>query len=182
MPEIHALTQNFGGRALQIISSVEVKNIATGAIHATKAIWDTGSTGSVITNYVTGQLGLQSTGTVNVRGVNVAKEVDKYFVNITLNNKRVSLNVPVTSCDELSPDNSIGVLIGMDIISHGDFAITNFQGRTKMSFRTPSIQDIDFVRGIKEGRPIHKEKLPGRNDPCFCGSGKKYKYCCGKKK
>ena len=23
-------------------------------------------------------------------------------------------------------------------------------------------------------------KRPGRNDPCPCGSGKKYKYCCGK--
>lgn len=23
-------------------------------------------------------------------------------------------------------------------------------------------------------------KKPGRNDPCFCGSGKKYKKCCGK--
>ena len=25
-----------------------------------------------------------------------------------------------------------------------------------------------------------KEKKPGRNDPCSCGSGKKYKNCCGK--
>lgn len=24
------------------------------------------------------------------------------------------------------------------------------------------------------------EKKPGRNDPCSCGSGKKYKKCCGK--
>jgi len=23
-------------------------------------------------------------------------------------------------------------------------------------------------------------KKPGRNEPCFCGSGKKYKKCCGK--
>ena len=23
-------------------------------------------------------------------------------------------------------------------------------------------------------------KKPGRNDPCPCGSGKKYKHCCGK--
>ena len=23
-------------------------------------------------------------------------------------------------------------------------------------------------------------KPPGRNDPCACGSGKKYKYCCGR--
>ncbi|MCV5928645.1 SEC-C metal-binding domain-containing protein, partial [Escherichia coli] len=22
------------------------------------------------------------------------------------------------------------------------------------------------------------EKLPGRNDPCQCGSGKKFKKCC----
>ncbi|MDV6030159.1 MAG: hypothetical protein F9B45_08635 [Phycisphaera sp. RhM] len=22
------------------------------------------------------------------------------------------------------------------------------------------------------------DKKPGRNDPCFCGSGKKYKNCC----
>ena len=23
------------------------------------------------------------------------------------------------------------------------------------------------------------EKTPNRNDPCLCGSGKKYKKCCG---
>lgn len=28
--------------------------------------------------------------------------------------------------------------------------------------------------------PIRKEKKIGRNDPCPCGSGKKYKNCCGK--
>ncbi|HZK03795.1 MAG TPA: preprotein translocase subunit SecA [Bacteroidaceae bacterium] len=27
--------------------------------------------------------------------------------------------------------------------------------------------------------PIHVERLPGRNDPCPCGSGKKYKNCHG---
>lgn len=30
-------------------------------------------------------------------------------------------------------------------------------------------------------RPIIAEAKPGRNDPCPCGSGKKYKKCCGKK-
>ena len=29
-------------------------------------------------------------------------------------------------------------------------------------------------------QPIRAEKTPGRNDPCPCGSGKKYKNCCGK--
>jgi uncharacterized protein len=28
-------------------------------------------------------------------------------------------------------------------------------------------------------RPIHKMPVPGRNDPCPCGSGKKFKYCHG---
>ena len=37
------------------------------------------------------------------------------------------------------------VLIGMDIITQGDFAVTNRCGRTKFSFRFPSQADIDFV-------------------------------------
>ena len=27
--------------------------------------------------------------------------------------------------------------------------------------------------------PIRHSQTPGRNDPCPCGSGKKYKKCCG---
>jgi preprotein translocase subunit SecA len=26
-------------------------------------------------------------------------------------------------------------------------------------------------------KPVRREKRPGRNDPCWCGSGKKYKQC-----
>ena len=29
-------------------------------------------------------------------------------------------------------------------------------------------------------QPIVREKVVGRNDPCPCGSGKKYKQCHGK--
>jgi preprotein translocase subunit SecA len=28
--------------------------------------------------------------------------------------------------------------------------------------------------------PVKVEKTPGRNEPCFCGSGKKYKLCHGR--
>ena len=31
-------------------------------------------------------------------------------------------------------------------------------------------------------RPVHVEQQLGRNDPCSCGSGKKYKKCCGSRK
>ncbi len=35
--------------------------------------------------------------------------------------------------------------------------------------------------GVEEPlQPVRAEKTPGRNDPCPCGSGKKYKNCCGK--
>ena len=32
----------------------------------------------------------------------------------------------------------------------------------------------------KKSGTIVKGKKVGRNDPCPCGSGKKYKYCCGR--
>ena len=33
--------------------------------------------------------------------------------------------------------------------------------------------------GSVKKEPARKDKKPGRNDPCPCGSGKKYKKCCG---
>jgi hypothetical protein len=36
-----------------------------------------------------------------------------------------------------------------------------------------------IVKEYKSSRTIRVEKKPGRNDPCPCGSGKKYKKCCG---
>ena len=33
--------------------------------------------------------------------------------------------------------------------------------------------------GTVKKQPVKKAKKPGRNDPCPCGSGKKYKKCCG---
>lgn len=32
----------------------------------------------------------------------------------------------------------------------------------------------------KRSGTVHREKKIGRNDPCPCGSGKKYKKCCGR--
>ncbi|MDD6208891.1 MAG: SEC-C metal-binding domain-containing protein [Clostridiales bacterium] len=38
----------------------------------------------------------------------------------------------------------------------------------------------ELYREQKKSGTIVKEKKIGRNDPCPCGSGKKYKQCCGK--
>lgn len=41
--------------------------------------------------------------------------------------------------------------------------------------------NMTFNRGGDEGtpQPVSKTRKTGRNDPCPCGSGKKYKKCCG---
>lgn len=38
----------------------------------------------------------------------------------------------------------------------------------------------NLYREAKKMNTIVKGKKIGRNDPCPCGSGKKYKYCCGR--
>ena len=38
----------------------------------------------------------------------------------------------------------------------------------------------DFIANLGVTMPIIAEKKPRRNDPCPCGSGKKYKNCCGR--
>ena len=38
----------------------------------------------------------------------------------------------------------------------------------------------EIYKDFKKSKTVHVEKKPGRNDPCPCGSGKKYKKCCGK--
>jgi len=40
-------------------------------------------------------------------------------------------------------------------------------------------QRQEIVKEHKKSKTVVKEKEPGRNDPCPCGSGKKYKKCCG---
>ena len=32
---------------------------------------------------------------------------------------------------------------------------------------------------LNKGSTIQQDKTPTRNEPCSCGSGKKYKKCCG---
>ena len=62
-------------------------------------------------------------------------------MNFILPNQVMIANITVPKGDFRGAD----VLIGMDIIRLGDFSITNYQGITKMSYRTPSIKHIDYV-------------------------------------
>ena len=41
-------------------------------------------------------------------------------------------------------------------------------------------QPVEASHGEAAKKPVKKEGKVGRNDPCPCGSGKKYKKCCGR--
>jgi uncharacterized protein YecA (UPF0149 family) len=47
--------------------------------------------------------------------------------------------------------------------------------------RTPIMLHEMHLLRMQEARPepAKRDDLPGRNDPCSCGSGKKFKKCCG---
>lgn len=136
------------------------------------AIWDTGAMGSVVTQAVVDACGLKATGMMKVHGVHGAAETETFLVNMTLPNKTGFINVKVTKGILRDAD----VLIGMDIISRGDFAVTNYGGKTVFSFRCPSVETIDF----NKSKPIVAPASQLRNSLCNCGSGKKFKKCCGK--
>lgn len=44
----------------------------------------------------------------------------------------------------------------------------------------PAERRKELYREQKQSGTIVKDKKVGRNDPCPCGSGKKYKFCCGR--
>jgi hypothetical protein len=137
------------------------------------AIWDTGATNTVITGKVVFECGLKPTGMIRVETASGTDVTETYLVNVELPNK---IGIPQLKVS-LGQLKGVDVLIGMDIISCGDLAISNFEGKTAFSFRIPSAECIDFNPKAKNPAPMKKV---GRNDPCPCGSGKKYKKCCGK--
>ena len=85
---------------------------------------------------------LVPTGMARVHGVHGAKDVETYLINLYLPN-RVAIGSVRTTKSELS---DADILIGMNVITLGDFAITNKDGQTVFSFRIPSIACYDFVR------------------------------------
>ena len=38
----------------------------------------------------------------------------------------------------------------------------------------------EIAKAYKKSKTVVKENKVGRNEPCPCGSGKKYKKCCGR--
>jgi len=92
-----------------------------------------------------------------------------------------SLVAPV-EVDELTEDSEIDVKIDLEKLYYNMHA-----AEADWLYNLPqwdSILSKEKRKEIKTAynttKTVVKEKAPGRNDPCPCGSGKKYKKCCGK--
>ena len=157
---IMSLTIKSSGGKLNVLQSqigVSIPFDGDPAINSTPTnkyigVWDTGATNSVITEKVAKELDLKPIGIKEVHTASGSDFQNQYLINIVLPNGVGIRNVLVTE----GKLNQIDLLIGMDIITLGDFAITNLGGQTTMTFCMPSCHTFDFVQeypsGIKQSR------------------------------
>jgi hypothetical protein len=129
---------------------------------ALRAIWDTGASGSVVSMGVALKMGLQPVSHIPVATANGKFSAPVFICDIYLPSGVVVPTVEITG-GKLGDD--LDMLIGMDVITLGDFTITNLGGDTWFTFRIPSMQRADY-------KAISK---PNEEHRCPCGSTKKYK-------
>lgn len=134
-----------------------------------KAIWDTGATNSVITQAVVDACGLKATGMKQVHGVLSTDVAETFIVNMLLPNDVQFVNWVVTRGKLTGAEAEM--LLGMDVITHGDFSITNVGGKTVFTFRVPSIQTVDYaaearaIRTATQKRAKRKAKRSQKKRP-----------------
>ena len=114
-------------------------------MHTPRAMWDTGANITCISRAVLERLELKPIGAALVNTPAGETIVEKYIIDIRLQNELTIKDVVVLATE--IGQQGIDLLIGMDIISTGDFSISNFDGKTQFTFRAPSIEHADFVKG-----------------------------------
>ena len=124
------------------------------------ALWDTGATGTCISHDVQKDLGLISIGRRDISTPSGHTTVNTYLVDIELPNG-VHLT-DITVMDSEIGSQGLGMLIGMDIIGMGDFAVSNAHDHTVFTFRVPSQQTTDYAKQISVGNILNKDKRKKR--------------------
>lgn len=146
--EHRAFTRRANGAVNEIRTPAGIFHVATSQqvipdeIEQFDAVWDTGATNTAIASTVVQKLGLQPITFVPVGTGGGQVIAPVHLINIVLPNNVIVPNIQVTELQDL---NSCDVLIGMDIIAQGDFAITHAGGKACFSFRMPSAREVDFV-------------------------------------
>lgn len=176
MAKCSAFTTYCNGLANKLINDAKI--FYNGKVfHTSKAQWDTGATNTCISKKVVQDLGLVPIGMQRIQTPSGCQTFNTYLVDVELRNDVTVKDIQVIESE--IGNQGIDMLIGMDIISLGDFSVSNYNKKTQFTFRIPSQADIDYVQMLKNITPVHTNKTYP-NAPCPCGSGKKYKKCCGK--
>ena len=108
------------------------------------AIWDTGAMTTNISNNVVEFFGLVPIGTMKLGSIYATQIRPKYEIGVELPGGFRYCDLCVVGVEEIA--RNIDVIIGMDIISVGDFAVSNYNGKTSFSFRFPSQGPIDLTK------------------------------------
>ncbi|MDK2822072.1 MAG: hypothetical protein PWP31_2037 [Clostridia bacterium] len=94
-----------------------------------------------------------------------------------LNYMERQLHRPVKEVlDELKEDESYSLISERDVYSLEGWVGVDFDEDFEDAYAEEFEDDYEIPFNI----PFKRESFVGRNDPCPCGSGKKYKKCCGK--
>lgn len=134
------LTVEYPSLVLAVKTQVMVTDPVTERHGEYKAIWDTGATNTVISQEIIQSLALEPIGVTLVNTSGGIRQTYTYLIHLTLENRVQFQFIRVTEGSIYGAD----VLIGMDIITQGDLAITNKEKTTTFSFQVPSIDKIDF--------------------------------------
>lgn len=127
-----------------IIIGVEI-SVPDGTKHEYQALIDTGATHSAVTKKVADELGLIQSGlTRNHTAGGLVENAKTYVVDIYFKGGSICFKKYEVVEVQLTAGN-YEMLIGMDIITQGDFAITHKDGKTKLTFSVPPTRDFDFV-------------------------------------
>ena len=108
-------------------------------------LWDTGASHSSISKETSEALGIKPFGETTVLSAQGEAIENCYLVSLNLPNLLFIPSVRVTQC---ATNDIFGVIIGMDVISKGDFALTNVNGVSTFSFCVPGMETIDYVDRI----------------------------------
>lgn len=108
------------------------------------AAWDTGSTLCCISPEYAKQLNLQPISEDDLHTAHGIISSKMYEINVLLNDQ-VTYTVHAMENPNIHGDN-VDLLIGMDIISEGDFSLSTYNDKTSFSFRIPSKGLVDFTK------------------------------------
>lgn len=127
------------------------------------ALWDTGATNSVVTPKVVKDLGLIPIGVGHSQHAGGMSDVNIYMVTLMLPNNVIIPNIRVSECVEQG--GRFDVIIGMDVITLGDFTISGQGNKRMVSFSMPSAFNVDYVQIVEEIRKMTGWKPPVLDEP-----------------